>query len=377
MSIPNVDIVVAGAGIVGCACAWKAAEAGFRVLVVEPRDVASGTTGAAMGHILVVDDNPSIFRLTSWACRLWSELASRLPPSVAYTRTGTLWIASNEEQYVTAKKKHIQGQRLGWNTELVSSQGLYELEPLLRPGLAGGLLVPEDAVVYPPAAASFFLAMARRYQARVVLGRRLVKITPHAVTLDDNEQIGMQWCLLTSGCEVRQLLPELPIFPRKGHLAITDRGAPLVRHQVVELGYHESVRSDAPVAVACNIQPRPTGQLLIGSSRQHGTQSTDVEWSVVRQMLARAIHFLPCLAGQAITRIWTGLRPATPDGLPVLGPCRQTPGVFVIAGHEGLGVTLSVASAELAVNWLLGKPSPIVIEPFLPERFQQQVSALS
>ncbi|MCC6535902.1 MAG: FAD-dependent oxidoreductase, partial [Bryobacterales bacterium] len=111
----------------------------------------------------------------------------------------------------------------------------------------------------------------------------------------------------------------IPVAPRKGHLAITDRAPGFLRHQIVELGYLKSAHGHETESVACNLQPRATGQVLIGSSRQYGVHTAAVEPRMLQRMLRRALEYMPGLAGLPVVRTWTGFRAATPDGLPLIG----------------------------------------------------------
>jgi glycine/D-amino acid oxidase-like deaminating enzyme len=168
---------------------------------------------------------------------------------------------------------------------------------------------------------------------------------------------GAQSPLLTAG---------LTVHKRKGHLVITDRYPGFVRHQLVELGYLKSEHSHASAAVAFNIQPRITGQMLIGSSRQYGAEDTKVEAVILRRMLDRAREYLPGLERVSAIRAWTGFRPATPDNLPYIGPHREN--LHLATGHEGLGITTSLATARLLADQLLNRKSAIPVEPYLPQR---------
>lgn len=155
--------------------------------------------------------------------------------------------------------------------------------------------------------------------------------------------------------------------PKKGQLAITDRYGPLLHHQLVELGYGASAHGGG-TSVAFNVQPRPTGQLLIGSSRQFDHSERQLDLPLLAQMLDRARHFLPPLAGLNIIRCWSGFRAASEDGNPLIGPHPSRPGLWLALGHEGLGVTTAPASAALLVAQLLGERSPLAPDAWLPAR---------
>ena len=122
-----------------------------------------------------------------------------------------------------------------------------------------------------------------------------------------------------AGAAAAPLTPGLPIVPRKGHLAITDRYPDFCRHQLVELGYLTSAHVMTNESVAFNVQPRTTGQVLIGSSRELVGWDASINHSILRRMLARAVEFIPGLRELSVIRSWTGFRPATPDKLPLIG----------------------------------------------------------
>ena len=117
-----------------------------------------------------------------------------------------------------------------------------------------------------------------------------------------------------------------------------------------------------------NVQPRRTGQLLVGSSRQYGAEQTEVDHEILARMLERAQHYMPGLAEISAIRVWTGFRAATADKLPLIGPWVGDSTVFLATGHEGLGITTSLATARLLTDQLLGATSAIAREPYLPSR---------
>jgi glycine/D-amino acid oxidase-like deaminating enzyme len=172
--------------------------------------------------------------------------------------------------------------------------------------------------------------------------------------------------VLATGADTA-LLPSLKIQKRKGHLLITDRYPGFVRHQLVELGYLKSAHKLAEDSVAFNLQPRQTGQLLIGSSRQFGSEDAAIEDNILWRMLDRACQYMPALAKVSGIRAWTGFRAATSDKLPLIGPT-EDPSVFLAVGFEGLGITSAPGAARLLLDHLLARPSAIDPSPYLPER---------
>lgn len=350
------DAVIVGAGIAGAACAAALAREGLRVRVFERHLPGGGVTGAGMGHIVVLDDHPPEFVLSRHARNLWDEIIPQLPPEAEFSRCGTLWVATDEEEFAGAKVKHARHIDAGLRAHLLDPGQLSEAEPNLRAGLAGGLLIPDDSILYPPLVSQWLLSSSPLIEVR--------RETATTLRLDAPVRI------LASGSQC-DLLPQLPIRPRKGHLVITDRYPGLLNSEVVELGYLKSAHGSGTESVACNVQPRSTGQLLIGSSRQFDARTDAVEPHMVRKMLRRAFEFIPALAGCKALRIWTGFRAATPDNLPYIGPWPDDPGLWVAMGHEGLGLTTAPAVAELIAAQVTGRQPAIDPAPYLPSRLLQ------
>jgi len=362
------DVVIVGAGIVGATCAEALARVGTRVTIVDAAMIGGGATAAGMGHVTVMDDSPEQFALTDYSCRFWQELAAELPGDCEYDRCGTLWLAADEEEMAAARAKAQTFRAHGIRAELLDPRQLAEAEPQVRPGLAGGLVVPDDLIVYPPCVARWLIDRARTMGAQVRLDGKVVSLGGDRVSLADGTRLAAGAVINATGTAAGDLTPGVPIRPRKGHMAITDRYRGFLHHQIVELGYLKSASGNAAESVALNVQPRPTGQLLIGSSRQYDTVTVEVESGICRRMLCRAMDYLPNLARCNVVRTWTGFRAATEDKLPLIGPWPKVPGLYLATGHEGLGVTTAPATAELLVDMIVGRSSKIPREPYLPER---------
>jgi glycine/D-amino acid oxidase-like deaminating enzyme len=365
--MPAPDVLVVGAGIVGAACADALSAAGLSVAVLESRFAGGGTTAAAMGHVVVMDDSPAQFALTKRSRRLWEELAPEMPGDCEDEAAGTLWVATDEEERAHVARKAALYRERGVEVEDLSPSDLSRLEPNLRPGLAGALRVPGDRVVYPVNAARWLLSRAegrgavRRegVEALAVFGRR---VETRQGTLEAGAVVN------AAGTAAPLLTPGLPVAPRKGHLVITDRYPGFCRHQLVELGYLKSAHTPAPESVAFNLQPRATGQILLGSSREFVGLDASINRRIRARMIRRALEFMPALASLSAIRTWIGFRPATPDNLPLIGRFDPAPGLVIAAGHEGLGITTALATAELVADAILGRESAIDPAPYSPMR---------
>jgi D-hydroxyproline dehydrogenase subunit beta len=367
------DVIVIGAGIVGAACADSLSRRGASVLVLESRFPGGGVTAAGMGHIVVMDDSEAQFALTAYSRELWTELSADLPKDVEDDACGTLWIAETPEELPALSAKADLYTLHGIPAEVLDTVALAQAEPNLRPGLAGALSVPGDRVLYPPNAARWLLEKAKSRGAQVREGCEVSASDGTSVRLA-TERLDAAHVVNAAGPRAGELTPGLPIAPRKGHLVITDRYPGFCRHQLVELGYLKSAHAMTPGApsTAFNVQPRATGQILLGSSREFVGWDARANPDVLAAMIRRAIAFMPRLAALSAVRVWTGFRPATPDKLPLVGRWTpadsDAPGPWIAAGHEGLGITTATGTGELLAALLTGETPEIDPTPFAPNR---------
>lgn len=374
MTSMKFDVVVIGAGIVGAACAAEFAREKLSVAVVEAKRIGGGATAAGMGHLVVMDDSEAQFALTHYSQKLWNELKDDLPADVEYESCGTIWVAADQEEMTEVRRKQEFYSEHGVAVEVLDAQALAEAEPNLRRGLAGGLRVPGDSVIYPPCAARFLAEQARSHGAELFVGRAVGEVNGSGVRLVDGSKISAPVVVNAAGSWSPLLTAGLGVQERKGHLVITDRYPGFVNHQLVELGYLKSAHSLMSDSVAFNVQPRRTGQLLIGSSRQYGVAETRVDQPILDKMLERALEYMPGLGRLSALRTWTGFRAATPDKLPLIGPHGQQENLYLATGHEGLGITTSLGTARLLVDQVVNRTSAIAVGPYLPSRVTRESS---
>jgi D-hydroxyproline dehydrogenase subunit beta len=368
MSKSDFEVAIVGAGIVGVACADEFARRGMRVVLVDRDGVGTGATGAAMGHIVVMDDSAAQFALTRYSQKLWQGLKSELPDDVEYEERGTIWVAADEEEMAEVRRKHKYYGERAVPTEVLDAKTLRQMEPNLREGLAGGLLVPEDVVVYPPCAARFLTERAQGHGAVLRVGSSVTQMGSGRVGLSDGSEISAGIIVNAAGIWASELTPGVEIKKRKGHLVLSDRQPGFMHHQLVELGYLKSAHAVSSDSVAFNVQPRGNGEILIGSSRQYGVEHQEVDDWMLERMLQRAREYMPALSKMTATRSWTGFRAATADKLPLIGPWPGDKTVFLATGHEGLGITTSLATARILVDQITGAKAEIRVELYWPAR---------
>lgn len=372
--VSSPDVVVLGAGIIGAACALELQTQGRKVLLVDNRPPGGGVTSAGMGHLVALDETDDELDLCLLSLARWEEYLSLKGGIAEYTNCGTLWIAEDEDQMAHALSRAERLSRRGWNASLVSASELTKLEPSLRSGLVGATRVTRDGAVFPPSVAADLARTLVHKGGQTLFGETAIAVQDGALSLASGRRIQTEEIVIAAGVGVHHLLPDVLVFPRKGHLAITDRYAGRLSHQVVSMGYGQAaVGEDAP-AVAANVQPRLTGQWLVGSCRQDGVTNTEVDPYVLAKVLRSAIAILPCLAEMRIIRSWTGMRPATRDGRPLIGLHPSFSKVWLAVGHEGLGVTTAFATASLLGDLMLNRIPSLDASLYCPKRFSHRES---
>lgn len=365
------DVLIIGAGIIGAALAEALSERGLRVHVLEAGVPGAGTSAAGMGHLVVLDDNPAELALSRDGVERWRARREALPAAVEFRQCGTLWVARDAEEMVEVERKHAAYSALGIDSERLDASALYRHEPNLAPGMAGGLRMPGEGVIYPPAAVAWLLARAQTQGARLERHARVTELLDGGVRLADGRVLRASRVVLAAGNASVALLPELPLKARKGQLVITERHSGFLNHQLVELAYIKNAHGSDGDSVAFNLQPRATGQILIGSSRQYDDLSPELNWPLLKRMLDTAFAYMPGLRELTALRAWTGFRPTSPDKLPLLGPVPGRPGLWLATGHEGLGITTALSSAALLADRLTGTAPALDPAPFDPARFSE------
>jgi glycine/D-amino acid oxidase-like deaminating enzyme len=359
---------VVGAGIVGCACALELARGHRSVLLLEAGQVAGETSCRAMGWVGIYDEGPAETELCRFALSLWEELAPSLPPSVEYRRPGALWLAPRPQDLRRAEEKRNRLRSVGVRAEVLNEEELFAAEPSVRHGLAGAVLVPDDVVLDAPGATHELARRARVEGVEIRTETPVASLVPRGVRLGDGTAVEADHVVLAAGWKSPALLPGLPVRPRKGTILRTLARPGLVRHQLAELDHMEEVRAGSDDALTLGVQPRANGQYLLGTTRQHAGTALTVDPALVARIVENVVRFVPSMREVGIETSWSGLRPAGPDAVPIIGPWPAEPSWILATGHEGIGITTSLATGRLVAEMIEGARTSIPVEPYLPDR---------
>jgi len=372
------DTIVIGAGVVGAACALALSESGLKVLVIDRSTVSSGTTGAGEGNILVSDKEPGPeLTLARRSRDAWFEVADRLGGGFELEAKGGVVISRTSDGIASLRHLASEQRNLGIEAVEVGQSELRELEPHLASEIAFGIHYPQDAQCQPMLAAAHMLRAVRKSGGTVRERETVVAISRTGNELTVRTSGGIYTAPVvvnatgTWAGEVARLAgSDLPIAPRRGFILVTAPVPELVKHKVYDADYVANVASgDADLQSSAVVEGTKSGTILIGASRERVGFDSRLEVAILRRLAKQAIALFPVLANIDLLRTYHGFRPYAPDHLPVIGEDPLVPGLFHAAGHEGAGIGLAPATAELIRDAILKRTSFMDAAPFSPQRF--------
>jgi glycine/D-amino acid oxidase-like deaminating enzyme len=373
------DVVIIGGGIVGVCCAYFLSRAGVQVHLVERGCLASGTSGACEGNILQWDKPAGIMlQLGMASAALYDSLAPELPFDIEYVKKGSILVVERPEELDAARQLVETMQSQGVSCQFLSLPQLRELEPNLAEDLAGGAVFPDDAQVQPMLAVFAFAKAAKSHGAVFqpftsvesieVANGRVVSVQTSAGRIPTTVVVNAAGVWSKAVGEMVGV--EVPVLPRKGHIVVTEPVATIVRRKMMEAGYTQTVESDSGgLSVAAVVESTASGNILLGSSREIVGIDRTVSQEVIRAIVARAIRFFPCLAHIHAIRSYAGLRPFTPDHLPIIGESDVARGFYVATGHEGTGICFGPITGKLISQMITGEEPDLPVTELLPDRF--------
>jgi sarcosine oxidase subunit beta len=377
-------IIIIGGGVIGASMAFFLSRADARVTLIEKDDPASGSSGACDGLVFLQSKRPGVhLTMALESLTLFESLQAKLPGDIEFRQSGGMVVIETDAE-MRSMETYVRAQReTGLDVRLLDKDQALELEPNLSPGIKGCAFSPLDAQVNPINLTLGFVREARKNHAAVmtrteVLGILAKGSTVTGVRTDRGEIRGdmvVNAAGALAGRVCRMLDIPVPITPRRGQIVVTGATRPVLRHCLISAGYIAAKYDPSPADQAgqgISMEQTGNGNLLLGSTREFAGFNRQTTLSGIRTILRQTTSVVPCIEHLQVIRTFAGLRPYTPDGLPLLGPVRGVNGFFMAAGHEGDGIALSPVTGRLMADLLLEKQVSIPLEAFSPDRFQDR-----
>ncbi|MFD8236122.1 glycine oxidase ThiO [Streptomyces sp. NPDC059696] len=371
------DVLVIGGGIIGLVTAWRAAQRGFATAVVDP-EPGGGAAQVAAGMLAAVTElhygEQTLLGLNLASARRYPDFAAELTEltgrDLGYRRCGTLAVALDADDRAHLRELHALQQQSGLESQWLSGRECRRLEPMLAPGVRGGLRVDGDHQIDPRRLAGALVAACER--TGVVFHRtwaeRLTVVRERAAgaVLADGSEVAAGQVVLAAGSLSGRLpgVPEdvlPPVRPVKGQvlrLTMPQRHGPFLSRTVraVVRGSH------------VYLVPRASGELVVGATSEELGWDTTVTAGGVYALLRDAHELVPGITELPLTETRAGLRPGSPDNAPLLGPTGLE-GLLLATGHYRNGVLLTPVTGDALAHVLATGELPEEARPFTPKRF--------
>jgi glycine oxidase len=370
------EVLVVGAGVIGLACAWRAAQRGMSVRVIDRDTPGSGASRVAAGMLAPVGEaswgEEALLQLNLDSARAYPEFAAELEEAsggpVDYRRSGALHVALDVDEAEELRRHHDLQRSLGLAAEWLRPAECRELEPGLSPGIAGGVHAADDAEVDPRTLVGALVAAIGRAGGEILPGADATDAVIEGERLrgvriaDGRELLADRVVLATGGWSGSSgWIPEdarPPVRPVKG--------------EVVNLrGTAASAVSERIVATPrVYVVPRADGRVVVGATVEERGFDLTVTAGGVHELLREAYRVLPEIAELEFSEALAGLRPGTPDNAPVIGR-GSLDGLVVASGHYRNGILLAPITAVAVAAILVGDDPPAVVAPMAPQRFER------
>lgn len=369
------DVVIIGGGVIGCSIAYHLAKRGIPTHVIERDDIAMGSSGACDKAVLLQSKNPGIhLELALKSVKMFPELQKSLDTDIEFFNHGCMIAIQNEEQWRVMEGFVERQRQHGLDVKLLDRDQARAMQPALSEDIVGSTYSPMDCEANPIYLTLGLYRGAKKHGAKFSLGTaakniKLEKGRVKSVETDSGE-ILCKYVVNAAGAYApfvgKMVGLKIPIVPRRGQLIVTEPVAPLIHGEMNCARYitakfrPELLGTDemAKLGVGLSLNQTVSGNLLIGGTREFVGYDKRTTHKALRAILQHAASIVPALKNIHVIRSFSGLRPYTPDGLPILGEVPEVPGFIMAAGHEGDGIALSAITGKIISDIIAeGKPA--------------------
>jgi sarcosine oxidase subunit beta len=384
----SADVAIIGGGVVGASIAYRLAKAGKKVILCERHDFASGATGSCDQCVFLQSKNPGIhLKLALDSSEIFLNLSKELDYDIEYFKHGGMITIENEMEMRVMTDFAARQRKIGLDVGIISRDEAAKRQKGLSKHLLGCTYSPMDAHVNPFRLTLGFVQAARRHGARMLIdaevrgfrqeGGRIqgIKTSKGEVAADLTVLAAGAWSPLLA----EKLGLEIPIKPRRGQIVITEPVAPYVTGnflsgQYIVAKYHPEILADSEslavrLGVGLSLTQTRRGGILIGATREFVGYDLRNTREAIREILKNANRLVPGLGNLHVIRVMAGLRPYTPDGLPLVGFVKGMEGLFLAAGHEGDGIALSAITGVIACGLICEGKAYTDLGALDPNRF--------
>ena len=377
------DVVIIGGGVIGASIAYHLSRKKAAVAILEKSDIASGTSSACGGHIFLQSKKPGPhLNLAMESRKRFEHLLQELDFATEYRAHGGIIVIEREEELQSMHRLAEDQKRIGLDVSFLDKTDVRQMVPSLSEHVLGATYSPMDAQINPICLALAFIKAAKRCGA---------KIFPHSEAIDIRWMKNKAWSVKTARGPIqatavvnaagvhapkigKMIRVDIPITPRRGQILVTESVPSMLKHCLLSSKYilaKHNPEAANRYGTGISIEQTGNGNFLLGSTREFVGFDISTKWAAVKGIAQRTARLLPALKQLHVIRSFAGLRPYTPDGLPILGQAEDREGFFVAAGHEGDGIALAPITGEVMADLIVNGRSSLDLGSFRLERFLQ------
>ncbi len=379
------DIVIIGAGVIGASIAYHLSRENIRAVVLEKKEVASGSSSACEGLLLMQSKKPGLHSdLALQSLQRFPTLVQALDHPIEFENKGGVVVIESEAE-LAAMQVFVERQaKAGLDISLLNRTQACRIEPALSEDIVGVTFSPLESLVNPILLTIGFLQTARKAGATVLTHTRVQGIDLEhgrvAAVRTDRGRIATPIVINAAGSWAAQIGEmvdlTIPIKPRRGQILVTEAVAPLLKRCILSAKYI-AAKFDPRIAAAGDVgfavEQTQSGNILIGSTREFVGYDKDTTFEGILTLARNIVRVIPGLRNLQVIRSFAGLRPYTPDGLPILGRVGTIDGFIMAAGHEGDGITLAPITGEMIAELVSTGVAPDPLNDLNLDRFSSQV----
>ena len=375
------DVLIIGGGVIGSSIAYHLSKRKIGVVLLEKGDLASGASSACDGLIFLQSKKPGVhLELALESKKRFDHLGEELDFDIEYKNHGGMVVIENEQELQAMKLFVEKQQKIGLDVSLLDTDQARKMEPSLSEKNLGSTFSPLDGQVNPILLTFAFISAAKKLGAEVlthieITGIELKSGKVRSIITAKGE-IETDTIVNATGAyaaRIGKLIDlDIPIKPRRGQILVTEAAPQILGRGLLSAGYI-AAKFDPALAetqgVGISMDQTSSGNLLLGSTREFVGFDKRTTYEGINSILRNTSRIIPQLKNMHIIRSFAGLRPYTPDGLPILGKVQGIEGFIMAAGHEGDGMALSPITGELIAELIDTGETSISLDHFRLERF--------
>ncbi len=370
-STNTTDVAIIGGGVIGCAIAYYLQKAGINVTVLDTGEIGAQASSAAAGLLAPLGPLPGPGALADLMLASWKMFPTLVPEleavsnlNLEYAQTGSLRIVRGSKNMSNLSKRMQAWQPLGLEMHWLNGAEARKCESILAADVCAAIHAPEEAQVKAARVVQAFARAAELQGSHLAnhseilglrrSGKRVTGVyTAHGATLACNHLViaSGAW---SAECGIWLDVP-LPVNPQRGQILALRQPATHLDHIIF--------------GEAIYLAPKKDGTIIVGATKEEVGFEKHLTAGGIAWLLNTAIRLAPTLDGCTIEHMWAGLRPKTPDNLPILGPAPHWENVTIAVGHGSVGILLSAITGKSIAELLMTGEIPALIEAFGVERF--------